>query len=145
MPAFGGENIITSPHVVVLGAGASVAAIPKGDPAGRIAPVMDNFVDALGLGRLLTDNGVKYAGRNFEDIFDELWQSGKAPALMEELEQAIKSYFLQLELPSTPTVYDHLVLSLRAKDLIVTFNWDTLLNETLYRFSVPPYPHMISD
>jgi hypothetical protein len=31
------------PHVVILGAGASVAAFPGGDRYGRLLPVMDNL------------------------------------------------------------------------------------------------------
>lgn len=37
------------PHVVVRGAGASCAAFPAGDTARRRVPVMQNFVDVLGL------------------------------------------------------------------------------------------------
>ena len=36
-------------------------------------------------------------------------------------------YFSRMKLPPKPTLYDHLVLSLRSKDLIATFNWDPFL------------------
>ncbi|MEW6087649.1 MAG: hypothetical protein AB1498_05040 [bacterium] len=33
-------------HIVILGAGASVAAFPNGDANGKILPTMDNFVES---------------------------------------------------------------------------------------------------
>jgi len=36
-------------------------------------------------------------------------------------------------LPDTPTIYDYLVLSLREKDLIATFNWDPFLLQACIR------------
>lgn len=38
-----------------------------------------------------------------------------------------------LELPRSPTIYDHLVLSFREQDLIATFNWDPLLLQAYRR------------
>jgi hypothetical protein len=35
---------IGRPHVVLLGAGASLAALPNGDKRGRKPPLMTNFV-----------------------------------------------------------------------------------------------------
>ena len=37
------------------------------------------------------------------------------------------------QLPSEPTVYDFLVMSLTDKDLIATFNWDPLLVQAMQR------------
>jgi hypothetical protein len=39
---------VQRPHVVILGAGASVASCPAGDKNGRRLPTMDNFVNLLG-------------------------------------------------------------------------------------------------
>lgn len=36
------------PHVVILGAGASKAAMPDGDKSGKMIPLMDNLPDILG-------------------------------------------------------------------------------------------------
>jgi hypothetical protein len=38
-----------------------------------------------------------------------------------------------MELPDEPTIYDHLVLSLRNKDFIATFNWDPFLVQAIRR------------
>jgi len=35
-------------HVVILGAGASVAAFPQGDAYGRKLPTMDGLIELLG-------------------------------------------------------------------------------------------------
>lgn len=56
------------PHVVVLGAGASYAAFPKGDKNGVKLPIMNNFVDVLGLGEFLSKTGINFETDNFEEI-----------------------------------------------------------------------------
>ncbi|MCA1837578.1 MAG: hypothetical protein LC674_02010, partial [Actinobacteria bacterium] len=50
-----------------------------------------------------------------------------------ELEKAIRFYFEGLQLPEEPTVFDYIVLSLKKKDLIATFNWDPLLVQAIRR------------
>lgn len=40
-----------------------------------------------------------------------------------------------MEIPDEPTIYDYLILSLRSKDIIATFNWDPLLLQTMRRHS----------
>ena len=41
------------PHVVLLGAGASRAAFPNGEDAGKRLPLMNDFVETLELAALL--------------------------------------------------------------------------------------------
>src|SRR5690348_2272984 len=60
------------PHVVILGAGASVAACPAGDRNGRRLPTMDNFIEILGLGSLLKRSGVASKPENFEAVYSSL-------------------------------------------------------------------------
>jgi hypothetical protein len=115
------------PHVVILGAGASRAAFPSGDKNGKPLPLMNDLIDMLGLSTLLDTVGVNYKGRNFEEVYDELYKDAKYSGVRKELEEAIYDYFNSLELPDSPTLYDHLVLSLRGKDVIATFNWDPFL------------------
>ena len=43
------------PHVVILGAGASCAAIPKGDKNGRKISAMSGFIDKLGFRKILNE------------------------------------------------------------------------------------------
>jgi hypothetical protein len=88
---------------------------------------MNNLVDLAALGPILEDHGVDYSGEGFEELYSRLYRAAKSPRLLAKLESAICSYFSNMELPDRPTLYDHLVLSLREKDAIATFNWDPFL------------------
>ncbi len=124
-----------SPHVVILGAGATRACIPRGDSDGRVAPVMLDFVTTLRLQPLFARAGIDWQGRNFEDLYHTLHGSGHRD-LEREIEQRVWDYFSAFHLPPGPTVYDYLLLSLRPKDLIATFNWDPLLLQAYRRHAV---------
>ncbi|MEO7932963.1 MAG: hypothetical protein ABIT76_07385 [Chthoniobacterales bacterium] len=129
------------PHVVILGAGASRAAFPNGDRYGTKLPVMKDFVDVLGLRGELLKAGVSEDFDNFELLFTKVALDPSLSELMVYVETTISNYFSSLELPDTPTIYDHLVLSLRPKDFIATFNWDPFLWNACarnYTFSTPP-------
>lgn len=121
------------PHVLILGAGASIAALPNGDKHGRRLPSMDNFVEILDLSGLLSKGYIDFEGKNFEDVYDDLYRNENYSSLRRELEQRVYDYFSSLELPDEPTLYDHLVLGLRDKDVIVTFNWDPFLTQAFRR------------
>jgi len=115
------------PHVVILGAGASCAAFPNGDKNDVKLPLMNNFVDILGLKDLLSGTGIDFKTENFEEIYSQLHQDAAHRKTREELEKVIYEFFFRLEITSEPTIYDHLLLSLREKDYVVTFNWDSFL------------------
>jgi len=121
------------PHVVVIGAGASVAALPNGDSNGKTLPVMDNLVEVVGLEPVLERNGIEYGGKNFEAIYSELYDKNAYQETLRVIENQIRAYFRELKLPPYPTIYDHLVLSLREKDLIASFNWDPFLYHACWR------------
>src|SRR5690349_9416970 len=106
------------PHVVILGAGASLAALPNGDKHGRKLPLMWNIVDVTGLGPILDKFGVHDHRDNFEKLYSDLATDGQHPDLVAEIDQVIFNYFAGMELPDTPMIYDHLVLALRKKDVI---------------------------
>ena len=125
---------IGRPHVVILGAGASFAACAQGDKFGRKLPVMQNFVEVVGLQSLLEKYSVLYhSGENFEEIYSSLCDNEAMGDALGEIENAIHDYFSKLRLPDYPTIYDHLVLSLRPKDLVATFNWDPFLYQACFR------------
>ena len=121
------------PHVVILGAGASRAAFPDGDENGVRVPLMKDFVDVLGLNDLLSQTGIDFESVNFEKIYDQLHQNVAHREIREELEKVIHNYFSRLEIIDEPTIYDHLLLSLRGKDVIATFNWDPFLLQAYRR------------
>lgn len=114
-------------HIVILGAGASVQAFPKGDANGKGLPTMDNLIKMLGLESVLKRAGVKNRQRNFENIYSELYETNPGLPILREIENIIYAYFSSLELPEIPTLYDHLLISLRPKDIVATFNWDPFL------------------
>jgi len=121
------------PHVVILGAGASRATCPNGDVNGKKLPLMSDLVDCLSLRPKLEKWGID-PNQNFEDIFSKLFEQNENEKT-DELQKNIYDYFNLLKLPNEPTVYDHLVLSLRETDLIASFNWDPLLLQAYQRNS----------
>jgi len=114
-------------HVVILGAGASRAAFPTGDPNGNRLPVMADMVEVLHLGPLLSQYG-PITVDNFELFFAELAAKDPECLLLREIEGRVREYFSSLRLPNTATIYDRLVLALQPRDIIATFNWDPLIH-----------------
>lgn len=128
------EKVMKSrPHVVILGAGASVAAIPNGDANGKKISVMDDFFQKTGTSYLLDGIDLKTKSKNLEDIYSEIYDRPELLEVRHNLEKAIYDYFSDLQIPEEPTIYDFLILSLRNKDLIATFNWDPLLLQAYNR------------
>lgn len=120
-------------HTVILGAGATVAAIPNGDKNGNISSVMDGLVQKLHLENILHGIVLETKSVNLEDIYSELYSRSECQEAVSQLEQAIYNHFSSFELPEYPTIYDYLVLSLTDKDVIATFNWDPLLLQAYAR------------
>jgi len=121
------------PHVVLLGAGASRAALPNGDRRGRKLPLMMDLVEVVGLRPVLDSAGIDSGGGDFEALYSMLVADGTKRNLVAEIEQRTFDYFSTLELPDEPTLYDYLVLSLREKDVIATFNWDPFVVQAITR------------
>lgn len=121
-----------SPHVVILGAGASRAAFPNGDANKKLLPVLADLPECLGLRAAISAAGFS-ANADFESIYDELATNGRCPSLKIKIESGVRSYFESLVLPDVPTLYDYLILSLRENDLIATFNWDPFLARAFMR------------
>lgn len=129
------------PHVVLLGAGASYAAFPDGDRYGRKLPLLRDFVDVIGLHELMKVAGAFPPYDDFEAIYSQIALDPALVDVKSRIDHLVYAYFERLELPDEPTLYDHLVLSLRKKDVIATFNWDPFLWNTVQRnlkFAAPP-------
>ena len=135
LPAMDG-NIILAPHVVILGAGASIAAYNDWGKSGPRLPSMHDLIDVLGLGPEINNAGFDTDGLNFEAFYNDLHSSGSNHDLREFIENRVYEYFCSLTLPDTPNLYDYLVLSLREKDIIATFNWDPFLVQAYLRNEV---------
>jgi hypothetical protein len=131
------------PHVVLLGAGASRAAIPDGDKNGVPVPLLREVAHSLGLAELFPLDLQERASENFEGAYSELADRGEPT---DKIDHEVRAYFERLELPDQPTIYDALNLSLRGKDAIFTFNWDPLLLQSRIRLArlgvVPSFPKL---
>lgn len=127
-------QINKSPHVVILGAGASLAAFPNGDANGLKLPLMNNLIETVGLEQIINNYGLSYHNKNFETLYSEWVSRNKYPELIRDINTKIETYFGWLRLPpDIATLYDYLVLSLRKGDLIATFNWDPFLGQAYAR------------
>jgi hypothetical protein len=123
-------------HVVILGAGASIAATRRNpEPSGKQLPSMDNFIDVVGLQDIVAGVSDHLRAPNFEKFYSNLHKDDPQSDLLGEIEYRIQSYFRSMELPKEPTIYDYMVLALRGKDLIATFNWDPFLYQAFVRNS----------
>lgn len=122
-----GNGFIKIPHVLILGAGASKAAFPNGDLNGFELPLMNNLIEVVGLSDLLKSANIKYEGENFEAVFPKIIKDPSNEELRKTIENRIFDYFSRMKIQNELTIYDKLILSLRDKDIIATFNWDPLL------------------
>jgi hypothetical protein len=99
---------------------------------GQQLPVMADFVECLGLVDIIRAAG-EDPRQNFEAAYSSIHRQGLGDVIS-ELDSRTRTYFGRLLLPDEPTIYDLLVLSLREKDMIVTFNWDPLLVQAYKRW-----------
>ncbi len=120
-------------HVVILGAGASIASSRRNPIEKGQLPSMDNFIEIVGLEDIMGKIAPGLRNNNFEKLYSNLQNEAPNSEIIREIEKRISDYFSDLELPEEPTIYDYLVLSLRSKDLIATFNWDPLLYQAWTR------------
>jgi len=136
---------ISAPHIVILGAGASYASFPNGDKNGKKLPLMNNLIEILQLEKLLQRTELQFFTSNFEEIYDLIYKDESLNDIRYELEKAVYDYFNSLSISDEPTIYDHLVLSLREKDVIATFNWDPFLIQAYVRNGKRGFklPHLI--
>jgi hypothetical protein len=122
------------PHVLLLGAGASKAALPNGDKHGRAVPLLRDVAENLTLVDLFPKDLMELAIRDFEAAYSKLFDRGSSDELG-KMDSLIRDYFSSLELPDEPNLYDIINLSLRDKDAIFTFNWDTFLVQSQRRLA----------
>jgi hypothetical protein len=121
-------------HAVILGAGASIAATkrnPLGD--GKQLPSMDNFIEVVGLSDIVNALPEKLRIKNFESLYSKLYEDNPKSKVIIEIEKRVYDYFKDMKLPPEPTIYDYLVLALRPRDFIATFNWDPFLYQAWSR------------
>ncbi len=121
-------------HVLILGAGASIASTYRNaEKKGKRLPSMDNFIDLVGLESIISTLPVDLRSGNFEKLYSDLYAQDPDSEILRAIEERIQEYFGNMELADEPTIYDYMVLSLRKKDLIATFNWDPFLYQAWVR------------
>jgi hypothetical protein len=128
-------NLKKRPHVVIIGAGASCATLINGDKYGKKISAMDNFIKKLGMEDIFSSVKLETTSKNLEDIYSELDERNDCDDVKNKLEVRIREYLKSIVIPDEPTIYDYLLLSLREKDLIISFNWDDLLFQARERVS----------
>ncbi len=127
-------NLSGGCHVVILGAGASIAAtIRDAEIHGLKLPSMNNMPDVVGLNGVLEHFPKELIQDNFEATYSNIAESAPNSPYLKVMNDLIYSYFSSMELPLKPTIYDYLVMSLRDKDVIATFNWDPFLYQAWWR------------
>ena len=92
---------------------------------------MQDLVDTVGLRDLVAP--FEQETHDFELLYDRLVQSGKHGKLVTTIENRVQGYFADLRITEGPTIYDRLLLALRKKDVVATFNWDPLLYQAYLR------------
>jgi hypothetical protein len=121
-------------HVVILGAGASIASTYRNaELNGKKLPSMDNFIDIVGLKDIVENVPEHLKASNFETLYGNIHREEPNSDILIQIEERINEYFGNMSLPDEPTIYDYLILSLREKDLIATFNWDPFLYQAWVR------------
>lgn len=129
-------------HIVLLGAGASIAATRRNaERGGKALPSMDNLIQVVGLEDIVETLPDHLKDANFEALYSKLYADNPQSQEIAKINSRVRSYFSAMELPDEPTIYDYLVLSLRPKDLIATFNWDPFLYQAWTRnHNIAPLP-----
>lgn len=127
------QNACDSPHLIILGAGASKAACPSGDANGRVLPLMADLAAVTGVESILQDAKLSHLSSNFEVAYQTVAFDPKNATFAREIEAKLRDYFEDVLIPDKVTLYDELLLSLREKDAIATFNWDPLLSQAFRR------------
>jgi hypothetical protein len=95
---------------------------------------MRNLIESVGLESILGDAGIPFRpADNFETLYSSIVSDPALLHVRQRLEARLYEYFAAIEIPARVTIYDELILSLRRKDLIATFNWDPLLVQAYRR------------
>ncbi len=95
---------------------------------------MDNFIEIVGLTDIVEALPEKLKAKNFEQLYSNLYNNNPSSDEVLEIESRVYNYFKDMKLPENEAaIYDFLVLSLRPRNLIATFNWDPFLYQAFVR------------
>ncbi|MGM9684964.1 MAG: hypothetical protein ACI3YI_01895, partial [Bacteroidaceae bacterium] len=120
--------------MVILGAGSTIATIPKGDKNGEFSYTLDNLLNDKCFASFVKKVQAKdFQTDDVEALCNQLYKEDKP--LYDEFESLVRKKYARLELPEEFTILDRLVLSLTPNDAIVSFNWDDLVIQAYQRMS----------
>lgn len=121
-------------HIVILGAGASIAStLLDPEKNGKCLPSMNDLPVVIPMSDLIERVPKHLYSNNFETLYSNIYRADAQNPLLEEMNERVYEYFSSLSLPDKPTIYDYIVMALRFKDTIVTFNWDPFLYQAWCR------------
>ena len=128
------SQIMGGMHLVILGAGASIASSCRNPEAnGHKLPSMNDLPQIIDMSDILSQLPCELLCNNFEELYGNIYEWNSNSKYLCEINDRIYEYFSSLELPQEPTIYDYLIMSLRDKDVIATFNWDPFLFQAWWR------------
>ncbi len=128
------SQIMGGMHLVILGAGASIASSYRNPEAnGLKLPSMNDLPKVIDMSDILSQLPHEILCENFEELYGNIYEWDSNSEYLREINDRIYAYFSSLELPQEPTIYDYLIMSLRDKDVIATFNWDPFLFQAWWR------------
>ena len=87
------------PHVVILGAGASKAALPEGDKYHKPISCMENFFQNLKMDDLINNLNLETKSSNLEKIFSEIEEKSKTNIEFLNAKNKLKIQFLIILIP----------------------------------------------
>ena len=121
-------------HLVILGAGASKAlCLHNPEKNNKTIPLMNDLPQVIDISEELYDLSEEERSQNFEKLFSFLYKKEGESERIKSIQAKLYDYFQKLQIADTPTIYDFIILSLRAKDMIATFNWDPFLVQAYTR------------
>ncbi len=121
-------------HLVILGAGSTIATIPSGDKNGQKSYTLANLLEDKTFTSFVENVQAKNLSTNdVEELCKQLYKEDRP--LYDEFESLVRKKYASLELPNEFTILDRLVLSLTPDDAIVSFNWDDLVIQAYQRMS----------
>lgn len=94
---------------------------------------MADLIDVVELRPILELAGINMSEPNLEVIYQEIATAPDHQDTAAQIESTIREYFERIKIPENANFYDYLLLSLRDKDLVATFNWDPLLLQAYRR------------
>ena len=120
-------------HLVILGAGSTIATIPNGDKNGEESYTLANLLKDKTFTSFLEKVQRNFSTNDVEDLCKQLYKEDRP--LYYEFESLVRKKYARLELPEEFTILDRLVLSLTSNDAIVSFNWDDWVIQAYQRMS----------